>query len=196
MKTSLLFSFILIFFIHSISSQIVNVVLHSVNKSQVPLFSKVGSKISVDLVKQYELNHSDTSYFVNISITNTSFEVTGMSASLGGMSLGLLSGNSSSVSVEGKTNKDVNSMIIDRSIFSDFYNCISSAFMFIHTNNENLKETTITTCSVDKCSFSMQRNNNADIKYIFKFDNVFYEMNIDDFRNIMNVFSRAKVFMD
>lgn len=178
------------------SSQIVNVVLHSVNKSQIPLFSKVGSKISVDLVKQYQLNQSDTSYFVNISITNTSYEVTGMGISLGGMSLGLLSGNNSSVSVEGKTNKDVNSMIIDKSIFFDFYNCMSSAFMFIHTNKENLKETTITTCSVDKCSFSMQRNNDADIKYIFKFDNVFYEMNIDDFRNIINVFTRAKAYMN
>ena len=178
------------------SSQIVNVVLHSVNKSQVPLFSKVGSKISVDLVKQYQLNQSDTSYFVNISITNTSFEVTGMGISLGGMSLGLLSGNSSSVSVEGKTNKDVNSIVIDKSIFFDFYNCMSSAFMFIHTNKDNLKETTITTCSVDKCSFSMQRNIDADIKYIFKFDNVFYEMNIDDFRNIINVFTRAKAYMN
>lgn len=168
-----------------LNCQVVSTVINSVSKTQSPFFSDKKSTISFDLIKEFKFNELDTNYYINISIINISVEVTSVS-----ISTGLLS----SVGVSGKRNELIGAMNIDKSNFSQLYECISNAFKYVQIRKET-KNHIILSCPIQKGAFQIDLDANGNISYIFTFENVLYNMNESDFKNIISLFNKAKPYL-
>ena len=145
--------------------------------------------MNFNFVRSYNIGNPDTSYILNISISSKTAEKTGYVL---GFSEGLGFGGSSNYEIN-KTSEFTN---LEKAQFFELYRCISSSFLHMEKNKSTYKEKVTTSCTISNITFGIEFDPSGKdtMSYYFRYADTVYLMYADDFKNIINLLNKSKVY--
>jgi len=161
-----------------------------------PLFSSESAIISIDYIKTYSIDASDTSYYFILDIKNKDLEVESIS-------LGSTMFNLNWISTTARSNYSINKTqsksILEKEKFVEFYDCMSKVHSYISKSErfKTIENSVVATCGVENISIGGEYNPKKTLgsKVIFYFkvgDEATYQMSMKQFQSIVKVFRDIK----
>ena len=170
----------------TISESLVNL-----RKKYNPLFSGESAVITVDYVKQYQMNSTDTTYSVIIKVNNESVEQ--QSFSIGTSIFGSITSGGTY-----KVDKQAGEVVFNKENLMDFYECANNIYKFISSRSNNDKAiNTVTYCEIENITIAAElvyyASGSQEVKYYFRVgDSVVFQMDKNEFEQIMRTFVQIK----
>ncbi|MFK7936031.1 MAG: hypothetical protein AB8G22_21130 [Saprospiraceae bacterium] len=191
---------ILLFITSSLNAQVVVESIISLKEKYNPLFGSESSILVVDFFQQYVLTSTDTSYHTLIKIDSEKLETSGMSIGTSIFGLRSILGSSINVSRTIDIERNVEELLLDLNGFEELYNCAKSIYTFI-SEQQSYSDTgrnIVSYCSYKSVTMGAEyypKSVNNPTRFYFRMgENVTFEMDKEEFEEIMKTFRQISTY--
>jgi len=190
MKTFYPVIFLLLFFSSFSHGQTISESLINLRKKYNPLFDSKTSVLTIDYVREFQINKQDTSFYMVIKVNNANVEQE--SFSIGTSIFGSIAGGGTY-----KVDRKEGETKFNKEDLLEFYDCANNIYKFISSHNFTKEGfNTVASCEIQNIRIGAELVYNSggkEIKYYFKLgDEAVFQMEKVEFEDIMRIIGQIK----